>query len=90
MSDEWYRLLPIYPVPALLAWDDPALNYFVRRGLLDETVAPVEALWERPEAARLVAKQQANGSWRYPGKSYDSSVSKHDTSSDILPNTGLR
>ena len=66
------KLLPINPLPALLAWDDPALAYFVRRDLLEETVAPVEVLWDLPEAAQLAAKQQANGSWRYPGKSYDS------------------
>ena len=38
------------PLPALLAWDDPALAYFVRRDLLGESVASVEGLWEAKEA----------------------------------------
>lgn len=60
------KLLPLDPLPALLAWDDPALAYFVRRDLLAEAVAPIETLWKLPEAARLVQKQQADGAWRYP------------------------
>ena len=63
--------LPINPLPALLAWDDPALTYFVRRDLRDEAVAPVETLWETEAAIRLVQAQQPDGSWRYHGKSYD-------------------
>jgi hypothetical protein len=64
-------VLPIDPLPALAAWDDPALAWFVRRDLLQKTVPPVEILWELPEAVRRVRRQQANGSWRYPGKPFD-------------------
>lgn len=63
--------LAIAPLPALLAWEDPALHYFVRRDLLEEAVAPVETLWETKAAVRLTQAQQLDGSWRYPGKSYD-------------------
>ena len=69
MIDTWKAILSTDPLPALLGWDDPALTYFVRRDLLDEAVGPLEALWELPEAKRLVNKQQANGSWHYPGQS---------------------
>jgi hypothetical protein len=69
MNFTWLSALPNDPLPALLEWDDPALTYFVKRDLLREAVSPVETLWENPEARRLVAKQQADGSWRYPGKS---------------------
>ncbi|MGD2146793.1 MAG: prenyltransferase/squalene oxidase repeat-containing protein [Anaerolineae bacterium] len=58
-------------MPKLLAWHDPALTYFVRRDLLKESVGPVDELWGAKEAARLVRRQQPNGSWRYHGKSYD-------------------
>lgn len=71
MPDKWINVLPNNPLPALLVWQDPALTYFVRRDLLGDAVEPVNALWELPEAKRLVSKQQANGSWPYPGKSYD-------------------
>lgn len=64
-------LLPLDPLPALLAWDDPALNWFVQHDLLQETAPPVETLWELPEAVRRVQRQQADGSWRYPGRSFD-------------------
>lgn len=58
---------PRDPAPALLAAGDVALAYFVRRDLLGESVGPVSALWELPEPQRLLRKQQADGSWRYPG-----------------------
>lgn len=67
----WLDALTVNPLPALLAWDDPALRYFVRRDLLDEPAGPVEALWQAPAAVALLQKQQADGSWRYSGKSYN-------------------
>ena len=63
--------LAVAPLPALLAWDDAALGYFVRRDLLEEAVAPVETLWETKAALKLAQAQQPDGAWRYPGKSYD-------------------
>jgi len=54
-------------VAVLSASDHPALRYFVRRDLLGEAVEPVSVLWETAEAARIVARQQSDGSWRYPG-----------------------
>ena len=68
MVNTWKSVLQFDPVPVLLAWNDSILTYFVQRDLLDMAVQPVEALWELPEARRLVEKQQANGSWRYHGK----------------------
>jgi hypothetical protein len=67
----WLDALTVNPLPELLAWDDPALRFFVRRDLLDEPAGPVQVLWQAPAAARLVQKQQAGGSWRYSGKSYN-------------------
>ncbi len=68
MSDNWRTLLPCDPLSALLAaGDDEARAYYVRRNLLGEAVGPVEALWALPAALRLLKKQQADGSWRYPG-----------------------
>jgi len=71
MSLAWKSILRTDPLPSLLDWQEPALTYFVRRDLLEENVGPSEVLWGLPEARRLVSKQQADGSWRYPGKSYD-------------------
>jgi len=72
MSDKWINILPKNPLPNLLGWDDPALTYFVRHDLLADTVPSVKTLWDLPEAQRLLAKQQPDGAWRYPGKSHDS------------------
>jgi hypothetical protein len=69
MPGQWIHGLTTNPLPALLAWKEPALVYFVQRDLLAANVGPVERLWELPEPIRLVGKQQANGSWHYPGKS---------------------
>jgi hypothetical protein len=64
----WVRWLPLDPVPTLLAADDEALSFFVRRDLLGEGTRTVATLWRTPESERLVGKQQEDGSWRYPGK----------------------
>ena len=68
----WLSALSVNPIPALLDWPDEALNYWVRRELVEEAVEPVERLWELPEAARLVEKQLANGAWKYPGTIHES------------------
>jgi len=66
--ESWKSALNIDPLHALLIWPNPALAFFVQRDLLEEPVGPLDALWELPQARRLVNKQQADGSWRYPGK----------------------
>ena len=63
--------LNVDPLPALLAWRDAALVYWVQRDLLDEPVRPVQTLWEERAAARLTRAQQSDGSWRYRTKPDD-------------------
>jgi hypothetical protein len=60
-------LLARNPIPWLLSLDDQAITAFVRRDLLGQRIA-VKALWELREPQRLIGKQQADGSWRYPTK----------------------
>jgi hypothetical protein len=64
----WWAQLDVDPLPGLLAGGDEALIFFVRRDLLDEDPGPVDALWELPEAARILRKQRADGAWRYQGQ----------------------
>jgi hypothetical protein len=64
----WCDMLAIDPLPVLLAVEDEALHYFVRRDLADESVGPVEALWDLPEVGRILRRQGPDGSWAYPGK----------------------
>jgi len=69
MDTPWIDVLQTDPRAALQVRDDPALTYCVQRDLLGVTTGLVETLWKLPEPIRLVSKQQANGSWHYPGKS---------------------
>lgn len=55
------------PVPRLLASGNPALVHATRRHLLGDGTVDGRALWERPEAVRILRRQQADGRWRYPG-----------------------
>jgi hypothetical protein len=41
MSNRWKSNLPFDPLPALLAWQDPALTYFVQRDLQEQAAIPV-------------------------------------------------
>jgi hypothetical protein len=53
---------------ALLAnCGNPAIAYFARRDLLGEKVEPIAMLWDLHAARRIVARQNADGSWTYPG-----------------------
>ena len=64
----WTDNLKHNPLPALLASGDEALLYMANRDLLDQVVGPVEVLWSLREPTRMLTKQQADGSWRYPNK----------------------
>jgi len=86
MGADWPGFLQADPLPALqsqkgLALPDSALAYWVQRDLLGDLVPPIETLWEIPAAVLLVLKQQVNGSWHYPGKSYDPMIG---TNYDLL------
>ncbi len=68
------RLRPKKPRPPssdlasrLAALPNPAIAYFARRDLLGEDAGPVSVLWALREARRIVARQNLDGSWRYPG-----------------------
>jgi len=66
-APRWVRLLETNPVPLLASSSNAAISLFARRDLLDRDTGPVSRLWELPEARRIVARQRADGSWRYPG-----------------------
>ena len=65
------------PIPALLAWQDDALHYFVRRDLMEEQVPMTETLWTFPQASRLVQKQLGDGSWKYAGKTFETDTGQN-------------
>ena len=55
----------------LLECPDQELTYFVYRDLLGIQIESIESLWKFPKAEQLVGKQLENGSWKYPGKTYN-------------------
>jgi Squalene-hopene cyclase C-terminal domain len=53
--------------PLLASSSNAAIAFFARRDLLGSTDDSIGALWDLPEARRVLDKQSQNGSWRYPG-----------------------
>ncbi|MCD1293979.1 hypothetical protein CUJ83_03080 [Methanocella sp. CWC-04] len=64
----WSEHLKYDPIPAFLSSNNEAIIYYVKRDLLDEESGPVSQLWKLPEAQKIIRKQQADGTWKYPGK----------------------
>lgn len=64
----WLKALKFDPIPTLLASGNQALQYFVRRDLLEEPVGSAACLWLLPEAQKILKKQQSDGSWPRPGE----------------------
>lgn len=63
---EWLEQLQYDPVRPLLDSDNKAIVYFAQKDLLDQTKKEDE-LWSLATAAKILNKQQPNGSWKYPG-----------------------
>ncbi len=55
------------PAPLLVSSSNRAIALFARRDLLGSSGDPASALWELPAARRVLARQNQDGSWRYPG-----------------------
>src|SRR4030042_3497349 len=64
--ETWRAHLRYDPISPLLASGNAALEYFVRRDLLDEDPGPANRLWELPEAQKILKKQRADGSFAFP------------------------
>jgi hypothetical protein len=67
-TQNWLTRLKHNPLPTLLSCGNPAVEYFTRRDLLDETVAPIACVWQLPEVQKILRKQQPDGSWKHSGK----------------------
>jgi len=59
------RCLRFDPTPMLVSLASEAVVYFANRDLLGVASGPVSALWDLPQSRRIVAKQIADGRWRY-------------------------
>src|ERR1700674_1049079 len=61
------RLLKVDPVALLASSNNASIAFFARRDLLGVRTGAVSTLWDLPEARRIAAKQNDDGSWHYPG-----------------------
>jgi hypothetical protein len=64
---KWRSLLKHNPLPQLLSSENHAIVFFAKRDLEEERSVSVEALWELPSVAKMVGRQQSDGSWKYRG-----------------------
>ena len=63
----WLEALRFNPLPPLLESGNETITFFAKRDLLGQDAGPVEQLWDSDTVARLLRKQQGNGSWEYRG-----------------------
>lgn len=67
MKTRWRSVFHVDPIPKLLASGHPAIVYFTRRDLLEESVGSTTQLWDLKIPQAILRRQQPNGSWKYPG-----------------------
>jgi hypothetical protein len=65
---DWLAELKYDPLKTLTVSGNAAVAYFARRDLLGEDTGPLEAVWNLPEAEKIIRKQMDDGSWRPSGK----------------------
>lgn len=64
----WQKQLNFDPISPLVSSKNEAVEYFVKRDLLEERVKTISYIWQLPEVQKVLKKQQPDGSWKYPGK----------------------
>lgn len=69
----WFSRFNHNPVKPLLESDHPAITYFVKRDLLEESVEGVSTIWKLAEVQKIIKKQHSSGYW----KSNSANIKKH-------------
>lgn len=64
----WQNELLYDPIKPLVESDHIAVQYFANRDVLDKKVESLETLWQLRIPQQIARKQQADGSWKYPGR----------------------
>lgn len=72
----WMEKLKYDPVKPLIESQDEAVTYFACRDLLGKETGSGKKLWELPEVAGILRKQQPDGSWK-PVKEHPGSGEKY-------------
>jgi hypothetical protein len=66
--NDWRTQLHIDAIPVLLASQNKAIVYFVKRDLLDEHVQSITFMWGLPEPQKILRRQRSDGSLEKAGK----------------------
>jgi len=66
--DQWRKLLKYDPISPLLSSENQAIQYFVRRDLLEEEAESIQSLWQLPQVQKILNKQMTDGSWLRAGE----------------------
>ncbi len=66
--NNWREILNYDPITSLLASNNPIVEYFVQRDLLEKRVDSIQAIWKLPVIQKILRKQQPNGSWKSQNK----------------------
>ncbi|HRB82697.1 MAG TPA: prenyltransferase/squalene oxidase repeat-containing protein [Acinetobacter johnsonii] len=64
----WTKVYKYDPIKPLLSSGNQQVAYYTNRDLLDNSVGPVQVLWDLKIPVQILRKQQADGSWKYPSK----------------------
>lgn len=75
--NDWRLQFKYDPLPPLLSSGNEALQYFVRRDLLEGEVNPVQHLWQLPGAQKILRKQLPDGSWPRSGEEKHPAINYH-------------
>ena len=68
LMTDWIKNLDLNPINILLSCDNPSIEYFTRKDLLEEDIR-FKCVWEIPVVSKILKKQHDNGYWKYRGKS---------------------
>jgi len=73
ISPDWTNQFNNNPIEPLLKSNHPAISYFVKRDLLEESVEEISRIWELAEVRKIIKKQRSEGYWR----SNPANIKKH-------------
>ncbi len=65
---DWSKIFKYDPISPLVISQYEGISYFTKRDLLEERVEPIQTIWTLSTAQKLLQKQRADGTWKYPGK----------------------
>ena len=68
LSQNWLEALKFNPTQTLLNSGNKTIEYFTKRDLIEESVEPLNWVWQLPTVQKIFRNQQADGSWSHNGK----------------------